>query len=47
MNAKLLQEVEELTLYMIEQQKRIDEFEKQTQRINELEKKLEKIISNQ
>jgi len=47
MNAKLLQKVEELTLYMIEQQKRIDEFEKQTQRINELEKKLEKIISNQ
>ena len=34
MNAKLLQKVEELTLYMIEQQKRITELEKRVEKID-------------
>jgi len=49
MNAKLLQKIEELTLYMIEQNNKMDEQqkvnEKQNQLINELERKLEAIAN--
>jgi len=45
MNAKLLQKIEELTLYMIEQQKRILELEQQNQRITEIERKMKAILS--
>ncbi len=47
MNAKLLQKIEELTLYVIEQQKRIQELEKQNERISQLEEKIEKIANKQ
>ncbi len=40
MDAKLLAKIEELTLYAIEQEKRIKELEKQNSKIAELEKKL-------
>lgn len=43
MQAKLLQKVEELTLYMIEQNKRIEKLEKENEelknRVSSLEKK--------
>jgi hypothetical protein len=40
MNATLLQKIEELTLYVIEQQKRIDEMEKQNKKIEELQREI-------
>ncbi len=50
MNAKLLQKIEELTLYTIEQQKEIEELKRQNeqlniqnQRIEEIEKTIEKL----
>jgi len=53
-NTKLLQKVEELTLYAIEQQKRIDQLEhqqtkseQQDARIAVLEKALSKLTNNQ
>lgn len=46
MNAKLLQKIEELTLYVIEQNKKIDVLEKQNDKLTALEKRLAKIESN-
>jgi hypothetical protein len=43
MNAKLLQKIEELTLYVIEQNKKINELEKENKRFSDIEKRLEKI----
>jgi hypothetical protein len=43
MNAKLLQKIEELTLYTIEQNKKINELQKENKRFSEIEKRLEKI----
>lgn len=42
-NAKLLQKIEELTLYAIEQNKKINELQKENKRFSEIEKRLEKI----
>lgn len=46
MNAKLLQKIEEITLYMIFQNKKIKELEQQNTRLIELEKRIEKIETN-
>jgi len=53
MDAKLLQKIEELTLYTIQQEKRIKELEeknsqlvKEGERINELEKKLNQLLDS-
>ena len=43
---KLLQKIEELTLYTIEQNKKIIELEKQNARIKILEEKIDKIMSS-
>ena len=44
MNKKLLEKIEELTLYTIEQEKRIKELEKQQNKIKELEEKLDALL---
>ena len=46
MNAKLLEKIEELTLYVIEQNKKITEFEKQNGKFIDLENRLKKIELN-
>ena len=49
MNTKLLEKIEELTLYIIDQQKKINELERANMIISILEKRivdLEKAISN-
>ncbi len=46
MNKKLLEKIEELTLYTIAQEKRIEALEKQNARINYLEEKLSFLLSN-
>ena len=46
MNMSLLKKMEEMTLYMIEQNKKISELEQQNKRLIELEKRLEKIETN-
>ncbi|MNL35464.1 hypothetical protein D3C87_1574970 [compost metagenome] len=46
MNIKLLQKIEELTLYSIEQNKKIGKLEEQNKKLMDLEKRLEKIESN-
>jgi len=45
MQMKLLQKIEELTLYTIEQNKKITELEKQNAKIQALEKKVEELAS--
>ena len=45
MDAKLLQKIEELTLYTIEQEKKIDALEKQNSKIEQQQKKIEKLES--
>lgn len=42
-NAKLLQKIEELTLYVIEQNKKIEKLQEENTKINDLEKRLLKI----
>ncbi|MCG8411990.1 MAG: hypothetical protein MI739_11975, partial [Bacteroidales bacterium] len=44
MNAKLLQKIEELTLYTIAQQKEIEELREQNSKIEELEKQNKEIL---
>jgi lipoate-protein ligase A len=44
LNSKLLQKIEELTLYTIEQEKKINQLEKQNKRIEELEKQNKEIL---
>jgi len=46
MNMSLLKKIEEMTLYMIEQNKKINELEKQNTKFTDLEKRLEKIEAN-
>ena len=46
MNIKLLQKIEELTLYSIEQNKKINKLEEQNKKLVDLENRLEKIESN-
>ncbi|MFQ6601777.1 hypothetical protein [Flavobacterium sp. C3NV] len=46
MNMNLLKKMEEMTLYMIEQNKKINELEKQNKKFTDLEKRLEKIEAN-
>ncbi|WP_374174498.1 hypothetical protein [Flavobacterium tructae] len=43
MNIKLLQKIEELTLYTIEQNKKINELQKENKRFTDIEKRLEQI----
>nr|MBU3859004.1 hypothetical protein [Flavobacterium sp. MC2016-06] len=43
MNAKLLQKIEELTLYAIEQNKKINELQKENERFSDIENRLEKL----
>jgi len=43
LNSKLLQKIEEMTLYMIEQNKKIIELEKQNKKIEALEEKMAKL----
>jgi len=43
MNMKLLEKIEELTLYTLEQEKRIKTIEKEKIRIDKLEKHLQKL----
>ena len=43
MDAKLLQKIEELTLYTIQQQKEIEELKVQNKKLNELQSRLEKL----
>ena len=43
MNMKLLEKIEELTLYTIQQQEKIKELKKANDKIQLLEKKLEKL----
>jgi len=45
MDAKLLQKIEELTLYTIEQEKKIEELQIQNQKLLELQTRLEKLES--
>ena len=45
MNAKLLEKIEELTLYTLEQEERIEILEKQNGKINLLEEKLNNLIT--
>ncbi|SEB46332.1 hypothetical protein SAMN04489761_0865 [Tenacibaculum sp. MAR_2009_124] len=45
MDAKLLQKIEELTLYTIEQEKEIEELKKQNSEIKEQQRKIEKLES--
>ncbi|WP_291287725.1 hypothetical protein [Flavobacterium sp.] len=42
MNAKLLQKIEEMTLYMIEQNKKINDLQRENKKLGDLEKKFEK-----
>ena len=46
MDAKLLQKIEELTLYTIQQEKKIKVLEKQNSKIKELEKLVKKLIED-
>ncbi|RUT71266.1 hypothetical protein D0817_05130 [Flavobacterium cupreum] len=46
MNSKLLQKIEELTLYSIEQNKKIIDLQKQNEKLLEIEKRLSKIETN-
>ncbi|WP_299160470.1 hypothetical protein [uncultured Tenacibaculum sp.] len=46
MNSKLLQKIEELTLYTIEQEKKIKVLEKQSQEIKELKILVKKLLDN-
>ncbi|TDM00645.1 MAG: hypothetical protein C4K58_04360 [Flavobacteriaceae bacterium] len=46
MNNLLLQKIEELTLYTIEQDKQIKELQAQNQKLNDLQKRLEKLEQN-
>ena len=46
MDAKLLQKIEELTLYTIDQQKEIEELKKQNSRIKDLEKLVQKLLKD-
>lgn len=43
MNARLLQKIEELTLYSIEQNKKIEKLQEENKKILDIEKRLEKI----
>lgn len=43
MDSKLLQKIEELTLYTIQQQREIDELKQQNKKLLELQKRLEKL----
>lgn len=45
MNAKLLQKIEELTLYTIEQQKEIEELKTHNKTLHQLESRLDKLES--
>lgn len=47
MNIKLLQKIEELTLYSIEQNKKIEKLQEENKRFSDIEKRLEKIEKNQ
>ncbi|MFW0739846.1 hypothetical protein [Flavobacterium sp. T12S277] len=42
MNIKLLQKIEEMTLYMIEQNKKINDLQRENKKLDDLEKKFEK-----
>lgn len=46
MNKKLLEKIEELTLYTIEQEKKIKALEKQNKRIEQLEAQMKKLLSS-
>ncbi|SCY78237.1 hypothetical protein SAMN02927916_3360 [Flavobacterium anhuiense] len=46
MNIKLLQKIEEMTLYMIEQNKKINELQKQNKNFENIEARLKKIEDN-
>ncbi|WP_299158460.1 hypothetical protein [uncultured Tenacibaculum sp.] len=46
MNRKLLQKIEELTLYTIQQEKKIKELEKDRKRLNRLEEKVDLLLKN-
>ncbi|RZS92318.1 hypothetical protein [Aquimarina brevivitae] len=46
MNMKLLEKIEELTLYTIEQQKKIEKLEQQEEKIKELEQKLNTLLKS-
>lgn len=43
LNSKLLQKIEELTLYTIDQQKQIDELKKQNEKLKNIEEKIAKL----
>lgn len=43
MNAKLLQKIEEMTLYVIEQNKKINDLQKENKKLGDLEKRFEKL----
>ncbi|WP_420553534.1 hypothetical protein [Tenacibaculum aiptasiae] len=46
MNRKLLEKIEELTLYTIQQEKKIKELEKDKERLNRLEEKVNLLLKN-
>ncbi|MBQ0735003.1 hypothetical protein [Aquimarina celericrescens] len=46
MNMKLLEKIEELTLYIIEQEKEIEKFKTYKNKIEELERKLDLLLKN-
>ncbi|MEN2398444.1 hypothetical protein GKZ90_0001530 [Flavobacterium sp. MC2016-06] len=46
MNIKLLQKIEELTIYVIEQNTKINELQEQNRKVIDLEKRLEKLEKN-